>query len=183
LQLEAPLPCPSGSLVIASKLDADINANNCRLAFYGHANFLITAKDYEKTLLPSVKIYKVKVRTGTIDRVADDNTIIGKDLFKKETRIDLFVGLKVQLSTGEWGTIESPFGQSGKFKAYFPGGLGEQVRALAVKGKEQGKGKDQRPPAAEEQTEPQGEDDRGKRVQVILTFKKYIFDDQKKIVQ
>jgi len=30
----------------------------------------------------------------------DDFTIIGKDLFKKETRMDRFVGLKVQLSTG-----------------------------------------------------------------------------------
>ena len=33
-------------------------------------------------------------------QLQDERTVIGKDLFKKETNIQLFVGLKVQLSTG-----------------------------------------------------------------------------------
>lgn len=49
-------------------------------------------------------------------QVTDDYTVIGRNLFKKETNLQLFVGLKVTLSTGETGVIEGGFGQSGKFK-------------------------------------------------------------------
>lgn len=49
-------------------------------------------------------------------QVTDDYTVIGRNLFKKETNLQLFVGLKVTLSTGEAGVIEGGFGQSGKFK-------------------------------------------------------------------
>lgn len=48
--------------------------------------------------------------------MTDDYTVIGRNLFKKETNLQLFVGLKVTLSTGESGVIEGGFGQSGKFK-------------------------------------------------------------------
>uniref|UniRef100_A0A6I8RZ53 Eukaryotic elongation factor, selenocysteine-tRNA-specific n=1 Tax=Xenopus tropicalis TaxID=8364 RepID=A0A6I8RZ53_XENTR len=53
-------------------------------------------------------------------KVNDDYCIIGRSLFKKETNIQLFVGLKVKLSTGEDGVIEGSFGQSGKFKIRIP---------------------------------------------------------------
>ena len=49
-------------------------------------------------------------------QVTDDYTVIGRSLFKKETNMQLFVGLKVALSTGEAGVIEGGFGQSGKYK-------------------------------------------------------------------
>ena len=49
-------------------------------------------------------------------QVTDDYTVIGRSLFKKETNLQLFVGLKVALSTGEAGVIEGGFGQSGKYK-------------------------------------------------------------------
>jgi selenocysteine-specific elongation factor len=42
-------------------------------------------------------------------------------MFNKETNIQLFVGLQVELSTGEVGVIESSFGQSGKVKIRIPG--------------------------------------------------------------
>lgn len=54
-------------------------------------------------------------------QVADDYSVIGRNLFKKETNLQLFVGLKVTLSTGESGVIEGGFGQSGKFKIRVPG--------------------------------------------------------------
>ncbi len=54
-------------------------------------------------------------------QVTDDYTVIGRNLFKKETNLQLFVGLKVTLSTGETGIIEGGFGQSGKFKIRVPG--------------------------------------------------------------
>lgn len=53
--------------------------------------------------------------------MTDDYTVIGRNLFKKETNLQLFVGLKVTLSTGEGGVIEGGFGQSGKFKIRVPG--------------------------------------------------------------
>ena len=53
--------------------------------------------------------------------MSDEYTIIGRALFKKETNIQLFTGLKVQLSTGETGTLEGAFGQSGKFKVRING--------------------------------------------------------------
>lgn len=53
--------------------------------------------------------------------MTDDYTVIGKNLFKKETNLQLFVGLKVTLSSGETGVIEGSFGQSGKIKIRVPG--------------------------------------------------------------
>lgn len=55
------------------------------------------------------------------EQVINDYSVIGRSLFKKETNIQLFVGLKVHLSTGELGIIDSSFGQSGKFKINIPG--------------------------------------------------------------
>lgn len=54
-------------------------------------------------------------------QVMDDYSVIGRSLFKKETNIQIFVGLKVKLSTGEDGIIDGGFGQSGKFKIRIPG--------------------------------------------------------------
>lgn len=58
------------------------------------------------------------------EQVIDDYSVIGRSLFKKETNIQLFVGLKVHLSTGELGVIDGAFGQSGKFKIHIPGEYG-----------------------------------------------------------
>lgn len=55
------------------------------------------------------------------EQVTDNYSVIGRSLFKKDTNIQQFVGLKVQLSTGELGIIDSSFGQSGKFKIHIPG--------------------------------------------------------------
>lgn len=76
-----------------------------------------------KNELKKVKIYKHKQKEGGIDRVADAYNLIGKNLFKKETDMNLFVGLKVQrTSNGAVGIIEGAFGKSGKFKVRFPEG-------------------------------------------------------------
>lgn len=72
-------------------------------------------------------------------QVQDNRTIIGKALFKKETRIEMFVSMKVELSTGiaclslcvcndnmltgERGVIDGAFGTSGKFRVTIPGEL------------------------------------------------------------
>ena len=47
-----------------------------------------------------------------------------KDLFKKETNVNLFIGKKIKLPlTGNEGKIESSFGKSGKVKIVFSKGL------------------------------------------------------------
>ncbi len=121
LELETPVICSATSLVIASKLDTDIHSNVCRIAFHGTMLEAITDPKYASTLLPNIKVYKNKSREGVVERKADDYCVICRNLFKKESNIDTFVGLKVQLSTGEDGIIEGAFGQSGKFKVRIPG--------------------------------------------------------------
>ena len=39
-------------------------------------------------------IVKEKSKTGVVERLHDDNTLIVKDLFKKETNLDIFNRLK-----------------------------------------------------------------------------------------
>lgn len=120
IELERPLTCAPNCLVIGSRLDTDIHANVCRIAFHGQMLEAITNVKYRETLLPKLKVFKNKSREGLIERVTDEYTVIGKALFKKETNLNAFVGLKVSLSSGEQGVIEGGFGQSGKFKVRVP---------------------------------------------------------------
>ena len=66
-------------------------------------------------------MFKTKVREGIVERMVDAYNVICKNLFKKETKLDVFLGLKVKLSTGEYGIIEGMFGQSGKTKIRIAG--------------------------------------------------------------
>ena len=116
LELEKPVTCSTTSLVIGSKLDTDIHSNICRIAFHGVILEAITDLKYTETVLPKVKVFKNKYKEGVVERKADEFSVVCKGLFKKETNIETFVGLKVKLSTGEDGVIEGGFGQSGKFK-------------------------------------------------------------------
>ena len=121
IEYEKPVTCPKNSLVIGSKLDMDIHTSTCRIAFHGQ--LLVTmANDTEKQkILPKLKVYKTKVREGLVERCQDEYSVIGKNLFKKETNIQAFTNLKVTLSSGEKGHIEGGFGQSGKVKVRIPG--------------------------------------------------------------
>ena len=121
LEFEKPILAVPGCLVIGSKLDMDIHVNSCRLAFWGHLLEGIDDKNYTSSILPKIKIYKEKSKRGVVERASSEYEVIGKGMFKKETNIQLFVGLRVQLTTGESGTIESSFGQSGKIKIHIPG--------------------------------------------------------------
>ena len=58
-----------------------------------------------------------------VERLNNDYEVIGKNMFKKETNLQCFVGLKVSLSTGEVGSLDGTFGQSGKFKIRLMGKL------------------------------------------------------------
>ena len=109
--------------VLGSKLDSDIHKNICRLAFDGRLVHSFHIKDYQSTELQKLKIFKVKQKQGVVERLANDCEVVCKNMFKKETNIHLFTGMKVKLSTGETGIIDGPFGQSGKFKVRLKGTL------------------------------------------------------------
>ncbi|XP_062853977.1 selenocysteine-specific elongation factor [Trichomycterus rosablanca] len=179
LEFERLVTCPPLSLVIGSRLDSDIHSNTCRLAFYGKLLEGFEEKNYVETTLPKLKISKDKHKEGAVERVTDDYTVIGKNLFKKETNLQLFVGLKVTLSSGETGVIEGGFGQSGKIKIRVPEGLKEETKQLlSSSSKKKGKGGAKSEPAKEEEAKTDSQP-----ITVRLNFKRYVYDPHKRMVQ
>ena len=129
LHFQTPVYCPLDSLVIGSRLDTDINVSTCRLAFSGR---LVERYD-PKMDADRIRVYTPKQRTGVVCRLGDpyrreeDGKVVryevyGTDLFKKETNMTQFVGMKIVTDRGDIGCIQSSFGTSGKFKAFFPAG-------------------------------------------------------------
>lgn len=116
LEFERPVVIAPKSKVLGSNLNTDIHSNSCRLAFQGKILHHYEDKAYRTKDLSMLKIYKFKEKLGVVERLNNDYELIGKNMFKKETNIQCFVGLKVTLSTGETGQLEGTFGQSGKFK-------------------------------------------------------------------
>ncbi|XP_073087220.1 selenocysteine-specific elongation factor isoform X4 [Manis javanica] len=181
MEFEKPVTCPRLCLVIGSRLDTDIHANTCRLAFHGVLLHGLEDKNYTESFLPRLKVYKLKHKQGLVERVMDDYSVIGRSLFKKETNIQLFVGLKVHLSTGELGTIDSAFGQSGKFKIHIPGGLSPETKKILTptfrKRGRAGRGEAAKQEEGAEHSEP------AQHVGLSLSFKRYVFDIHKHMVQ
>uniref|UniRef100_A0A4X2LIP3 Eukaryotic elongation factor, selenocysteine-tRNA specific n=1 Tax=Vombatus ursinus TaxID=29139 RepID=A0A4X2LIP3_VOMUR len=70
LEFEKPVTCPKLCLVIGSKLDTDILANTCRLAFHGIMLQGLEDKNYTETFLPKLKVYKLKHKEGHVERVS-----------------------------------------------------------------------------------------------------------------
>ncbi|RUS20128.1 hypothetical protein BC937DRAFT_86316 [Endogone sp. FLAS-F59071] len=169
LEFETPVECPLNALVIGSKLDTDIHANVCRIAFHGTVRHPMTSKGYREEELSKFKIFKWKERIGAVDRLVDERTIIGKNLFKKDTNIEKFLRMEIRLSTGTIGHIESSFGKNGKFKVYFPSGVGDEVMAL-YGGKKGG-------------NKETGASSTAGPVTLVLRFKKFLYDKEKRMVQ
>ncbi|XP_055701273.1 selenocysteine-specific elongation factor [Phlebotomus papatasi] len=156
LQFKRPISVIPGILVIASKLDLDVATTSCRLAFYGKLLEATEDKDFQTNFLPRLKIFKEKTKKGTIQRVVNNSEAIAANLLKPGSR-EVFIGMHIQLSTGEKGTIESTFGQTSKVKLRFQEPL-PQSTIDSLKSK-------------------------SCPISVELHFKKYIFDRQKKIRQ
>ena len=119
---DQPITCPADSLYIASRFDSDIHQNTCRLAFHGR---LALALDLEKAPdgVRRIKAFKMKQREGTVERFVDERNVIGKGMFKKETDLGMFAGMRVVTDRGEAGAIDGGFGKSGKYKVYFSEGV------------------------------------------------------------
>ena len=90
---------------------------------------MASSKGREKVAgeLVQLKVAKDKQKQGIVERASNSQEVesfvckwkifkqvIVRDLFKKETNIALFSGLRVKLSSGEEGKVEGGFGQSGK---------------------------------------------------------------------
>ena len=58
-----------------------------------------------------------------IERLQDDKSAICKGMFKRETDLSMFQGMKVFTNRGEEGIIIGWFGKSGKFKVFFRDGI------------------------------------------------------------
>ncbi|XP_059146407.1 selenocysteine-specific elongation factor-like isoform X2 [Physella acuta] len=173
LELERPVTCSPHSLVIGSRLDADVHTSSCRLAFHGKILVAMSDVKYKETILPNVKVFKVKTREGQVERATDRYSVIAKNLFKKETNLSAFANLKVVLSSGEKGVIEGGFGQSGKVKIRIPEGLSDEVyQRYSGSSKKKGKSKEEEPSA--EVKEP---------IKISLNFKRYVYDLKKNMVQ
>jgi selenocysteine-specific elongation factor len=117
--------------------------------------------DAHRVLTSRLRVFKRKSRVGAVERMHDADTVIVRGLFKKETQLDLFTGLAVTLATGERGSIEGGFGQSGKVRVRCMGGLLPETQAK-LRGTKK------------------GEDP---NIAVTLDFKRYVFDEAKKMVQ
>jgi selenocysteine-specific elongation factor len=137
LDFQTPVHCPLHSLIIGSRLDmVDANSNamsglasSCRLAFSGR---LVERIDPEKDA-SRLRLYTPKERRGVISRLGDPHKrvddgklvryeIFGTDLFKKETNMKVFIGMKLVTEAGDVGEIKSSFGTSGNFRVWFPAG-------------------------------------------------------------
>ena len=158
LEFETPILTAPDSILIASKLDLDIHANTCRLAFWGKIQWHTTANSYRKDLLTFWKIYKHKQKEGTVQRLVNAQEIIVQNLFKKESNRQMYVGKQIQLSTGECGRIEGTFGQTSKVKITFGEPLKETTLVMLKEG-------------------------RLNDVHVMLKYKKYIFNKNLGIIQ
>eukprot|EP01090_Pellita_catalonica_P000090 TRINITY_DN10062_c0_g1_i1.p1 TRINITY_DN10062_c0_g1~~TRINITY_DN10062_c0_g1_i1.p1 ORF type:complete len:332 (+),score=55.42 TRINITY_DN10062_c0_g1_i1:83-997(+) len=130
LLFEKPIICPKNAIVIVSRLDTDIHANTCRLAFYGRVLAPTSTEEFKK-----VNIYKNKSKSGTMIRVFDDNVVIASGMFQKGVNINDFTGMRVTTAEGIVGRIESPFGKTGKFKVRFQNQDKSELAKLLQKGR------------------------------------------------
>ena len=87
--------CVQDALVIGSRLDTSASDKACRLALYGRVTALVDTSSPAE--LAKLKIYKSKRREGSIKRVDKDGKgAVCQGLFKKETDLTPFTGMKVR---------------------------------------------------------------------------------------
>ncbi|XP_033254157.1 selenocysteine-specific elongation factor-like [Drosophila miranda] len=127
LQFESPVLTTLGTTLIASKLDIDAHSNSCRLAFWGHIAWQTQDTNYAQVVLPKLRVFKRKKKVASIQRVVNANEVIVQNLFKKEANRDMYVGKWIELSTGERGCIERPFGQTAKVCIVFREALSDST--------------------------------------------------------
>lgn len=157
IEFNKPVLVTDDALVIGSKLDI-VSNNACRIAFWGNLLVYCKDKDYKITFLPKLKTFKRKSRNGIIERIAKDGTVIVRSMFRKESQLEIFIGLKVTTSFGDIGRIDSAFGKRGKIRVCFESNLSE--RAIEIL------------------NEKKADNGRKNYVEVVLNYKKCIYDNK-----
>lgn len=126
LRFDGPVTCPHGALLLASRLDLE-GTNTCRLALHGRLAAVIPEGG-----LSRLRVFKRKQREGTVERWADSRTAIVRGLFKKETDMTPFEGMRVECCGGHAGVLQGAFGKSGKVKVVFSSPLFEPEQDAAA---------------------------------------------------
>ena len=86
--------------MIGSRLETDAANAACRLAFYGRLVALVDVPD-SPGALAKLRLFRLKARTGSVERVAaDGRSAICKGMFKRDTDISRFAGLKARSCSG-----------------------------------------------------------------------------------
>ncbi|XP_075230244.1 eukaryotic translation elongation factor, selenocysteine-specific [Lycorma delicatula] len=176
LEFDRPIITIPDSLVIGSKFDIDASNNVCRLAFFGNLIYSFSEKNYSHSQLSVLKVYKIKEKHGAVDRIINEYEVIGKNIFKKDSNIERFYGFKVNLSSGELGVIDKSFGKSGKIVIRIPNGLSDSTIVNMNKiSKKKSK--------HVSNNESDNNNEIVESIKFSMTFKKYSFNKDKKIVQ
>mmetsp|Transcript_12942 Transcript_12942/g.14809 ORF Transcript_12942/g.14809 Transcript_12942/m.14809 type:complete len:640 (-) Transcript_12942:90-2009(-) len=133
LDFQTPVYCPLDSLIIGSRLDVEApdssSSSSCRLAFSGR----IVEKVDPAIDSTRLKVYIPKEKRGVISKLGDpfrregDSKVVryevfGDDLFKKETNMKTFTGMKLTTPYGDVGEIKGSYGTTGMFRVWFPAG-------------------------------------------------------------
>lgn len=154
LEFQKPTIVVPDSLMVASKLDMDVDSNHCRLAFWGRLHASGGSTD---PFLSGLNVFKVKTKEGRIQRIVNSQEVIVDQMFKRNANRQMFVGLRVDLSSGEGGVIDSTFGSTTKVKVRLTGHLTSETMARYKNEKAE--------------------------IKVMLKFKKFLFRNEAKIFQ
>ena len=136
LVFEKPVTCPTSTSYVASRLDLDANAKQCRLAFHGEIlsipeNTFDVRRgernlDAHRSFLSRLRVFKPKSRTGRLERIEKGSAgLVGiaAGFFGKDSDVTKFLGLRVVVAAAEGeqvaGRVASTFGKSGKVKVDF----------------------------------------------------------------
>ncbi|KAG4070172.1 hypothetical protein HA402_003862 [Bradysia odoriphaga] len=157
LEFQKPTIVVADFLIVASKLDMDLQSTNCRLAFWGRLNAPSDAFATADSFASSLNIFKEKTKEGRIQRVVNSQEIVVDQMFKRNSNRQIFVGLRVCLSSGHCGVIDSTFGTTTKVKVR----LNDHLAAETIQ---------------------QWKDEKVD-VKVMLKFKKFLFRTETKIFQ
>ncbi|CAH8429140.1 unnamed protein product [Schistosoma bovis] len=174
LEFEHPIICPMNGLAIGAKLDT-YSISSCRIALHGRVLVQLNDSNYKSNYLSKLLVCKSKTRRGQLERIVNPRMCIVHGLFKRETNWEIFVGLRAYLiiksheDSSEhiqriYGYIESSFGQSGKCRLALENDLPDEI--LAQYSSKAGRKQISQP-----------------NIEVILEFKKNIFDPQRRVIQ
>ncbi|VDP23024.1 unnamed protein product [Schistosoma margrebowiei] len=153
LEFEHPVICPMNGLAIGAKLDT-YSITSCRIALHGRVLVQLNDSNYKSNYLSKLLVCKSKTRRGQLERIVNPRMCIVHGLFKRETNWEIFVGLRAYL------IIKSHEDSSDHIQHDLPDEILAQYSSKAGR---------------KQISQPD--------IEVILEFKKNIFDPQRRVIQ